>query len=739
MKNLWRKKIWWCFALVAYALTVAGVYAALQLPDAAERLKILAANISWTQEAGRVSLLVPEAGSTDLKGAMLLPAVGAGDRLPGLPAIWEYLSAGAQGIDPTLPPAGFDVMQGVRDLAEFGEGFTSDLYLGEIPLEGIRYGDHFYLRTSRNVVQVIACDDPKRPRLAGRLPYERVKQMAARDGKLYLLLGAKEDSYPRLIEVSLDNHAAPRELAWHALPQGAFAFAFGEENPVIFQKERRPGGQSRDAGTILRVLRLTSGGQLETLDELVSSTPGENFLANDDLLILADARDGLLVIDYRKPSRSEQIRTLPLADGVRYMMRSGDRLFAQGESGRIHIIDLADPQNPQEVFSSAEINHTALLKFVDDATYYFTSSGQLLVYDQVPAARGIRKPQATLMATGVLLPQTGGPGFTLLGQSASSLPAVVTEAFPLADADSLQTALFWRNHWLVLRDDGLLQAYRPTAHGEPVPTSSLRLPSGQRWLVASSQRLYVGGGREVLVVDAGEGGRLELTSRLALQVDGTWAAAFSRHTLWLAAGPHGLLAFSLADPDRLVGLKQLVPALMTGLADVRQLAATGDGRVFAAAGRGGLLCFNALPDGRISLYERLDFGEPVVAVGLIAGTCLVATTRAVHVVDTGTTFSMQKLGRIALPGVERLVMAPPHHWAGLVGGRGWRFLPAPIRLVPEAMRQADGLKLALPAQLPVGEYIAFLYNDAGMKAVAGNHIIEPSAQNGLYGTAHGDD
>lgn len=735
MKTPWRKYAWWCLALSAYVLVSVLVYSAFQRPGALEVLETLAANAHWLEQSDRTVIRLNDAGRGDLQGALLLPLGGEADRLPGLPEIWAEMASRPRREGWPGSNTGFDAMQGVRDFAELAEGWTAELFLGGAPLELVRRDAYLFVLTTSGRVKVIACDQPLQPRLVGELPYRPVKQMVERNGDLYLLLGSQKEILSQMVVVSLADAAKPQELARYDLPDGEIFVFLAGERLVVLQKPFLQRAAGRGTKVTLQTLSLTGAFRLDPLGATIVPPVGGQLLAHGDYLILADLRGGLLFLDLRNLDRSDATSQLSLTSNVKQMVLSDDRLYLMGQQDDLHLLDLSEPRSPRTILEATGVTHPALLKFIDGATYYFARNGHLMVFEGVPASSDETVYRPPLAISGALLPQEGVAGFVLMGETRDPLPKLVTEVHPLPEASSVLAALVWRGQRLVLRDDGLLQSYQPGAGGEMTPAGSLKLPPGQRWLAGSAERLYVGGGSEVLSVAAGIDGKLVLAGRFPVAADATWDAVASRQTLWIAAGSGGLLVSSLVDPDRPVGLAQPIPGPLKGVSDVRQLAVAADGRVFAAAGRAGLLCFSIMADGRVRMGEYLDFEGPVVALGAIGEAVLAATAAQVHVVDAATPLSVQKLGSIPLARVERFATAPPNYWAGYVEGRGWSILPAPIRLVPQMTGPTPGVELPLPVALPAGEYRVVLYNDAGIRGLKKTYRVERIA--GAAGVNHG--
>ncbi len=738
MNSGWSKRLGWAVALAAYILTVAIVYAELPGLSDMEILDKFAGKGEWRQEQGRRILRIADVGLDELKGALLLPT-GLESPLPGRPEIWDELVRSASGRQLAKKSDGFVAIQAPSLPAEFTEGWITELFLGgRTPLQVLRYGSHLFVLTSSNIVQVVACEDPLQPRLVGTLPYARVKKMGLQGDRLFLLLDGKKGDISQLVTLDIASPAAPPELERRFLPRSTHTFFIdGEHLALLTRGEFLKDARFR-TNDLLITFYLNDASFNKPLSEAPVPWVDSVFVRHGDFLI-TPGRTGLNVVDLRDRTLPKLAATLTLSGSVRHMALFNDRLYALSSKRIIHIIDLSDPLYPHETGTVAEAKGAAMVSIIDNAIYFFSRNGYLRAYgcssapgekcadllqsmaDGAPASLGdienIKSPRPSddpslqSRNTGISMPEDGASG-------------------PVLDRGNLR---------LKLTDDGLLQSYQRSPDDELLPVGRLKLPPGQRWLAGSAQRVYVGGGGEILIIDPREDGQLALAGRLELPVAATWDAAVSGQTLWVASGRGGMLAFSLVNPDRPAGPDRPLLHHLAGQADIRQIAVGPGDRVCAAAGLAGLLCFRQTADGRASLSGRLDFAEPVSAVGMVDGLCLVASETRVHVVDVGVADSMQKLGHMAVPRVERFAPAPRQHWAARVRGQGWINLPLPRHLTLEKWVDSDGVQLTFPQDLPRGDYRVVLYNDAGVKVLPGRHRHLVSSVDRSMVESHDDD
>ena len=100
------------------------------------------------------------------------------------------------------------------------------------------------------------------------------------------------------------------------------------------------------------------------------------------------------------------------------------------------------------------------------------------------------------------------------------------------------------------------------------------------------------------------------------------------------------------------------------------------------------------------------------------GLALVSTDQVVSVVDIKDEHSIQALGDIAFPGVEKLAVASPGSWAGYANSMGWRILPLPRLLSHgEATLLNETLRTSSSAD-EANHYRLHLYSDRGVKTVS---------------------
>jgi hypothetical protein len=209
-----------------------------------------------------------------------------------------------------------------------------------------------------------------------------------------------------------------------------------------------------------------------------------------------------------------------------------------------------------------------------------------------------------------------------------------------------------------------------------------KLQAGQRWLAASRDRLYVGGQTHVTTLALDTHNQLVPAGQFEIPGKASWDGLVVGETLCVAAGKEGILTFALASMDHPVANPGwILPLPLASLIDVRQLAASGDNRVIAAAGPAGLLDGRVVA-GQFQVTGLLGLPSPISTIAVINQLCLAATAQKVSVIDIRESRSLQNLGEISFTGVTRLVVAPPDSWAGLVPGAGWSVFPAPHLLEP---------------------------------------------------------
>lgn len=292
------------------------------------------------------------------------------------------------------------------------------------------------------------------------------------------------------------------------------------------------------------------------------------------------------------------------------------------------------------------------------------------------------------------------------------------QAFP--DKLQIVDSLVWQGSLVVLDDAGQIHFFRIDRDSSLVFQQRLPLPTPQRWLTATNDRLYVGGAKSVSIV-ANQGGNIfAVSGQVDLSGKESWDGLVVQETLCLAAGKNGLLCFSLQQPDRpTVTPGWTMPRHLEPQIDVRQLASPGDNRVLFTAGDAGLFGGRINSAGRFRLESFFNFSSPIHALAVIDGFCLVSTGIDICVIDISIENSFQNLGAITFPGVERFAVAPPGYWAGYTRQEGWLSLPAPRVVLPGefgGLQVISSTSLSEPHQYG---YRLNLFNDVEVKTIPG--------------------
>jgi hypothetical protein len=583
-----------------------------------------------------------------------------------------------------------------------------------------RRGGSFFLLTSRGKVQVFDCQNPRQPKLSGSLSYQQVKYMEMQGDKAYLLLshpGARNDE---LVVVDLENPREPRELTRLNLPKQTLSFYLSGRQLVVYA-----GSSGLKEEYFIHLYDLADNFQLVSLGKVKSLLLRSGFLKYKDYLLVPGSRTGLYVCDFSNPLQPVVVASLASPDNIRRFARHGDRVFALGLQSRIYAIDLHDPVNP--VFSTVveEANYAAYFVEYGDYFYYFTLDGYLRVFDTKPLDLMARGDQWSGGIAGELVSLQAGTGFTLLSNNRGLsdqglLPPPITDVLTLTDKTKVVDTLAWQGFLVVLRDNGLMQFFRKEQESSPVFQESLKLPSAQRWLAASDERLYVGGESTVHVVANNEDGHFVLSGQLEIPDRESLDGLVVQQTLCLAAGKDGLRCFSLDNPDRpMASPGWTLPRHLETQIDVQQLTSPGGNRMLVAAGSAGLLSGGIDGHGQFRLEGLFGFLAPIRAIAVVGGLCLVSTETGVAVIDISNRNSLQNLGVISLQGVERFAVADPDFWAGYVPGEGWSVLPFPHLVLPgeaELFQPHDSTTLSEPFAY---RYRLNLFNDHEVVTVPG--------------------
>jgi len=687
MNKSLRKIIYWGGALSVYLLMVALVLCLLF-------------ELNWRQ------LFQADENHAGFSG-ILLPVGPDDGRLPGSPVVWdEFLQAG--GVDAgKMNTNGFDGLQAVKNVADFSKGSVGGLFLSGEPSKIFRRGKFLLLLNNHGKVQIVDCENPLNPKISGALPYQHVRRMEMQGDIAYLQLGRSGAQNDKLAVVDLGNPDKPRELAQLDLPEQTKSFFILNGQLVVHTSSRGYKGAPS-----VHLYDFGEGFQLVFLGSIQSPVFRKGFLKHEEYLLLPDLRAGLHVCDFSDPLHPVVVASLDLPAKIETLAQYGDTVFALGMLDHIYVIDLHDPLHPALSTVVEEANHAASFVAYDNYLYYFTENGYLRIFDVPPSASLHGRGQRSVNVAGELMSMQNGDGYTLLGNRQGSLPAAVTNVLPLPGEPNVTDQLFWQGNLVVLDDDGLVQFFRQDKKASLELIGSLKLPPSQRWLAASMDRLYAGGESTISVIAKSDDNHFILSDQLALPGEGSWDAVVIEKTLCVAAGKDGVLCFSAEQPDRLVAAPGwMLPRHLESRIDVRQLTSSGGGRVLAAAGPAGLLRGRIDAAGQLQLDGFINLPSPIYALAVVKGFCLVSTGAEVFVVDIRARDSLQNLGKIIFPGVERFAVAAPDFWAGYVPRIGWSILPVPRLVSPGEAELLQAAGSATPSESVRDRYRLNLFND----------------------------
>lgn len=718
-----RKIFIWAVVLLGYAVLVVAVFSLLRESQASQPAVVTAPLADVNLPA---LLAAAQAGGHT---AVLLPLGPEAQSLPGLPELWDEFSSAGAASAVAVDEGGFDAMQGVDSAAVLTRQSVAELFLDGTPLQVFRRAGKLLVLNDDMRVQIVDCDNPVAPRLAGELPYDQVKRMVMRGDIAYLLTGsAKQPVF--MVIADLAEPGEPRELARFEMPADAVSFYLAEGQLVVTTIDRERLGEGA-----VYLYQLSDDHRLTPLASLATPVFNNGFLHFGNYCVIPDLRAGLHVYDCRDPLRPLLVASLRFADTPKRLVRRSDKVFALGTMQRIHVVDLQEPRRPRLSAVVTDVAAPVFLVGHDEVTYYFSPKGNLQVVPRPLEAAAMRENRPDRLA-GELVAQPGG-GLLLLGAQLAALPAGIAKVLPPPDGAPIIAATSWQGGVAALHEDGEVTFYHRGEGAAPPLQGRVQLPGRPRWLAAGGERLYAGGRTNISVITRG-GRQLSVTGQLELPgVDSRDGLVVGR-TLCVAAGRDGLLSFSLDDPDRpLADLPLDWPVHLDARFDVRQLVAAGGGRVLAAAGQAGLLDSRPDRSGRLRFAGLLAFDQPVTALAVINGVALAATTDEVSVVDLGDGGTLQKLGVISFPGVARLTAASAGHWAGFVPGRGWSVLAAP-RLMPAREVARLDCSVVEQEELLPSLYRLSLFNDLGVQTLpaplqcAGLSIkrTAPAGQNG---------
>ncbi len=734
MKKRHRKIVLLGSGLLVYGLLVLAVASQLFEMDTVQ-LSPPMIESPTTSSRGQESAQVPINIATQANGfsGILLPLGPDDGRLPGIPALWdEYLRA--EKADPEKRAVdGFDGLLAVKNIADFSKGSIAELFLSGLPLKAFRSGNSFLVLNTQGNVQIIDCQNPRQPKSAGSLPYQRIKDMEMRGDTAYLLLGRPEARNDKLVIVDLENPHKPRELTRLSLPKWTVSFSLLGSQLVVYTRiiGHRP-------EHYVYLYDLTADFQLVSLGRVESLLLKNGFLKHKGYLLVPDDHAGVHVYDFSNPLQPVIVASLDFPAQIRSFIQRGDMVFALGGQNQIYVIDLHDPMYPFLSSVVEEANYPAYFMEYGSYSYYFTLNRYLRVFDIEPLDPMAKRVKGPTGFAGELVSLKTGSGFSLLGKFQGTLTTAVTDVLTLEDKVKVVDTLVWRGFLVVLDDTGLVQFFRQEDKSSPVFQESLSLPSSQRWLAATDERLYVGGESTVHVVAKGNDGHFALSGQFGLSGKESWDGLVIQQTLCLAAGKDGLLCFSLEQPDRpVLSPEWVLPRHLESQVDVRQLTSPGGRRVLASAGSAGLLSGKLDDHGKFIFNGFFAFPSPSRAIAVVDGLCLVSTERDVFVVDIRDGNSLQNLGEIDFPGEERFAVADPDFWAGYVPGKGWFTLSSPRLVLPGEFETLQIEGNATRTQASPYRYRLNLFNDHGVITIPGILSLSLMSGNRVAGAAHG--
>ncbi|RLB67226.1 MAG: hypothetical protein DRH08_04215 [Deltaproteobacteria bacterium] len=733
MKKYTRKIVYWGSGLSVYALMVAAVFSLLLESDTSHSLPVIEAPVVVSHGPESVQSLLDIVGQANGFSGILLPLGPEDGRLPGASAVWEEFLRADKAETAGMHNDGFDGLQVVENIAGLSNGSVAELFLAGVPQEAFHRGDSLFVLNSQGTVQIIDCADSRGPKISGLLPYQSIKAMEMQGDISYLLLSQPEAANDhKLASVDLGNPYKPREIARLSLPKQALFFYLSDRQLVVYT-----GTEGSKVAYFIHLYDLTDEFQLVTLGKTESPLLKSGFLKYGDYLVTGDPHSGLHVCDFSDPLQPVVVASIEIPDQISRLARYGDRLFALGGQNRMYVVSLRDPLHPVLLTVVEEANHAAYFMVHGHYSYYFTMNRYLRVFDIWPFDAMAESERWPGGIPGELVPLQGGAGFTLLGRFQGSLPAAVKDIFILPDNVKVVDTLLWQGFLAILGDDGLIQFFRQGKDSPPVFQESLKLPTAQRWLTATNDRLYVGGGSRVHIIEHSDDGHFVLSGQLELSGKESWDGLVVQQTLCLAAGKDGLLHFSLTDPDHpKIHPDWAIPMHLESQINVRQLVTPGGNEVLVAAGSVGLLSGLINNDGQFQFTGVFHLQAPVSALAVVNGFCLAATGTGISVIDIRTNGSLQNLGEISLLGVERFAVANPDFWAGYVTGVGWSALPSPHLVLPGDSGLSQTIASTTLSDPLAHRYRLNLFNDHEVINVPGVQFFFAQPGGQMTGTAY---
>ncbi len=193
-------------------------------------------------------------------------------------------------------------------------------------------GDHAYVADDDHGLEVVDIADPRHPRLVARLPTAGLAYTPVVVGqRLYLashrggfqIVDISRPDRPRLVS-AVDTPGK----SWSIQVRGRHAYVADDDNGLLvydLSDERSP----------RLVARYSPGGDVEDV------------LIDGDTAYLALFEGGLHVLDIRRPESPRPIARLRLPGNTRGLERVGHTLYVAGWLAGVHAIDIADPGQPR--------------------------------------------------------------------------------------------------------------------------------------------------------------------------------------------------------------------------------------------------------------------------------------------------------------------------------------------------------------------------------------------------------
>jgi len=372
------------------------------------------------------------------------------------------------------------------------------------------------------------------------------------------------------------------------------------------------------------------------------------------------------------------VSTLKFSSLVKRLIRFGNRIFALGVNGQIYVVDMQNIEDPLLVKTIAETEYPTYFMRQGDYSYYFTFNGYLRVFDTpISAVMNPRTPVELKKYSGQFVPSDDKSVLTYLGPVTEQLPQGTAEHQVWNVSGKVSDVISWQGEYVMLDADGGVSFFRQDEKTGLQFIRRLDLSKKHRWLAASDSRLYVGGD-DVDIIAAKGDNDFVVTGHLKTRDGNSYDGLVVDNSLCVAAGRNGLLLFSLDNPDQPEPLpKPVIPDHLLSQIDARQVTAKGQKRVLIAAGPSGLIELELKGRSGSLFSGYLGFDRPIYAIDAVGDFCLLSDGEAVHVVDISMAGSLQKLGQVGLPGIEKFAAVADAHWAAYSHSGGWYLLPPP--------------------------------------------------------------